>query len=98
MLAVCGPEPLTGASIAATWSDVLDRKVSYSGDDLDAFETAVGKFMPSWAAYDMRTMVRAFQKRGMYAAEGTVARLERTLGHPLRTYHAFARETAAAWT
>ena len=71
MLPICGPDALTGSGIAAIWSGLLNREVGYGGDDLDAFEANVRHVMPSWAAYDMRTMVRAFQQHGMAAAPGS---------------------------
>jgi uncharacterized protein YbjT (DUF2867 family) len=47
-----GPETLTGAAVAAIWSDVLKRPIAYGGDDSGAFEQNLRKFMPSWMAYD----------------------------------------------
>jgi uncharacterized protein YbjT (DUF2867 family) len=91
-----GPQTLTGADVAAIWSDVLDRPIGYGGDDTVAFEQNLRQFMPGWMAYDMRLMASRFQSDGMVPEAGDVERLVRLLGRPLRTYRDFARETVAA--
>jgi hypothetical protein len=52
--------------------------------------------MPSWTAYDMRLMSERFLSDGMIPDSGDVQRLTALLGRPLRSYRAFAAETAAA--
>ena len=94
---VCGPEALTGADLAALWSEALGRQVNYGGDDLAAFEQMLRRFAPGWMAHDMRMMVRGFQKHGMTARSGAVTQLETMLGRPLRRYRDFAREAVEAW-
>jgi uncharacterized protein YbjT (DUF2867 family) len=94
---VVGPDVLTGASVAAIWSEALGREVAYGGDDTWAFERAVAARAPSWMAYDMKVMADRFQRNGMLPAEGDVARLTSMLGRPLRRYRDFAAETAARW-
>lgn len=90
-----GPEALTGAQLAALWSDVLGRPIAYGGDDTAGFERNLLNFMPSWMAYDMRLMAERFLEIGMVPEAGDVPRLERLLGRPLRTYRAFAQSLAA---
>jgi len=58
---------------------------------------AAVELMPSWMAYDMRMMMRRFQEDGMSADAGHDAKLRERLGRPMRTYRAFAVETATAW-
>lgn len=94
---VVGPDTLTGADIAAIWSSVLGRDVNYGGDDLAAFEEQAGKMMPGWQARDLRTMLRAFHRYGMVPGQDARATLEALIGHPLRSYRAFAEETASGW-
>ncbi len=94
---VVNPEVLSGPGIADIWSQLLGRTVTYGGDNLDALEQSLQQFMPSWMAYDMRMMMRRFQEDGMSAEAGDDARLRERLGRPMRTYRAFADETAAAW-
>lgn len=91
-----GPDTLTGTDIAAIWSDVLARPISYGGGDTAAFEQNLKQFMPPWMAYDMRLMGERFLTDGMLPEAGDVERLTTLLGRPLRTYRDFATETAAA--
>ncbi|TBB81082.1 SDR family oxidoreductase [Rhizobium ruizarguesonis] len=91
-----GPETLTGADIAAIWSDVLGRTIHYGGGDTAEFEQNLKQFMPPWMAYDMRMMGERFLTDGMLPEEGDVERLAALLGRPLRTYRDFALEIAAS--
>ena len=91
-----GPGTLTGADVAAIWTDVLSRPIAYPGDDTTAFEQNLRQFMPSWMAFDMRLMAERFLTEGMLPEAGDVARLETLLGRPLRSYRDFAAEIAAA--
>jgi uncharacterized protein YbjT (DUF2867 family) len=91
-LDVVGPEAITGATAAKTWSTALGREVTYAGDDVAAFEQQMASFGPAWMAYDMRLMMSGIQKFGMHGAEGTVERLQALLGRPLRTYADFVKE------
>ncbi len=91
-----GPDTLTGAGVAAIWSDVLGRPVAYGGDDTAAFEQNLRHAMPAWMAFDMRLMSERFLDTGMLPEDGDVARLEALLGRPLRSYRAFAADIAAA--
>ncbi|NTG90733.1 NmrA/HSCARG family protein [Agrobacterium rhizogenes] len=91
-----GPDTLTGADIAAIWSDVLARQINYGGGDTAAFEQNLKQFMPAWMAYDMRLMGERFLTDGMLPEGGDVERLMTFLGRPLRSYRDFASETAAS--
>ncbi|MFL5018240.1 MULTISPECIES: SDR family oxidoreductase [Rhizobium] len=91
-----GPETLTGAGIAAIWSDVLARPIAHGGDNTEGFEQNLKQFMPAWMAYDMRLMGERFLTDGMLPETGDVERLTKLLGRPLRSYRAFALETAAS--
>ena len=92
-----GPELLTGASCAETWSRALGRPVVYGGDDLDAWEKQSLKYLPDWAAYDFRNMYEFFQEQGLKASAEAIDRQTRLLGHAPRSYGAFVAETVAAW-
>ncbi|MEO6600154.1 MAG: NmrA/HSCARG family protein, partial [Polyangiaceae bacterium] len=70
-----GPDTLTGADIAAIWSQVLKRPIAYGGDDTRGFEQNLRKFMPSWMAFDMRLMSERFLSDGMLPEAGDVERL-----------------------
>ena len=94
-LELVGPQALTGAYVAKTWSAALGREVAYGGDDVVAFEGQLASYGPAWLAYDMRLMMAGIQVFGMQGADGTVERLEAIIGHPLRTYEDFVREAIA---
>jgi uncharacterized protein YbjT (DUF2867 family) len=90
-----GPETLTGADVAAVWSNVLGRPIPYVGGDTAAFEQNLRNFMPAWMAYDMRLMGDRFLSDGMVPEAGDVARLTSMLGRPLRTYRDYVAQIAA---
>jgi uncharacterized protein YbjT (DUF2867 family) len=92
-----GPDVVTGESTAATWSEALGREVRYGGDDLDAWEEQNLRYLPPALAYDFRMMYDFFQREGLKASDEALARIERVLGKPPRSFADFARETAAAW-
>ena len=94
-LNLVGPETLTGADVAAIWSDVLGRPVAYGGDDPTGFERNLANFMPKWMAYEMRLMAERFVSDGMLPEAGDVERLTRILGRPLHAYRDFAVQIAA---
>jgi uncharacterized protein YbjT (DUF2867 family) len=85
-----GPDTLTGADVAAIWTEVLGRPIAYPGDDTAAFEQNLRQVMPSWMAFDMRLMAERFLTDGMLPEPGDVARLTTMLGRPLRSYRDFA--------
>ena len=91
-----GPDTLTGSAVASIWSKVLNRTISYGGDDTAGFEKNLRAFMPAWMAFDMRVMSQRFISDGMIPKPGEVDRLVALLGRPLRSYRDFATETAAA--
>jgi uncharacterized protein YbjT (DUF2867 family) len=88
-LNLVGPDTLTGTDAAAIWSEVLDRPIAYSGDDVAAFEQNLRQVMPSWMAFDMRLMAERFVNDGMVPEAGDVERLTTLLGRPMRTYRDF---------
>ena len=91
-----GPDTLTGADVTAIRSTVLQRPITYGGDDTSAFEQNLKKFMPAWMAFDMRLMSERFLTDGMIPVAGDVERLVALLGRPLRTYRDFAFELSSA--
>jgi uncharacterized protein YbjT (DUF2867 family) len=87
-----GPDTLTGADAAATWSEALGRPIAYAGDDTAGFEQNLRNFMPKWMAYDMRLMSERFLSDGMIPEAGDVERLTAMLGRPLRSYRDYIAE------
>jgi len=94
-LELVGPERLTGALAAKTWSAALGREVTYGGDDVAAFEGQMATSAPSWLAYDMRLMMAGIQTFGMHGADGAADRVQAILGRPLRKYTDFVKEAIA---
>lgn len=92
---IVGPDTLTGADLAAIWASVLGREIRYGGDDLAAFESRAAGMMPGWMAHDFGVMFRAFHRFGMVPGKDSRAILQALIGHPLRSYRAFAEEAAA---
>jgi len=92
-----GPDALTGADLAALWSEVLGRAIRYGGDDLDLFEQRLKGFGPAWLAYDMKLMMRRYQNDGAMASDRDIARFTDLLGHAPRSYREFAKAVAASW-
>jgi len=93
---VVGPDALSGADVAAIWSEVLGRTITYGGVDTGALERNLRQFMPTWMAFDMRLMSERFLTEGMIPEAGDVSRLTALLGRPLRSYRDFASEIAAS--
>jgi len=91
-----GPDTLSGADVAAIWSEALQRPVAYGGDDVEGFERNLRHFMPGWMAYDMRLMAERFLSDGMRSEAGDVERLVAMLGRPLHSYREFAASIAAS--
>lgn len=92
-----GPEAVTGASTAKTWARALGRDIQYGGDDLDAWEKQSLAYLPAWMVFDFREMYAHFQADGLKASPEAIERQTTLLGHPPRSFEAFAAETAAAW-
>lgn len=90
-----GPDTLTGADVAAIWTDVLGRPIAYPGHDTAEFEQNLRRFMPHWMALDMRMMAERFLTDGMIPDAGDVDRLVAMLGRPLRSYRDYAAQIAA---
>ncbi|MGI2036276.1 SDR family oxidoreductase [Rhizobium panacihumi] len=91
-----GPDTLTGAGLAAIWSETLGRPVVYGGDDPSGFEQNLANVMPKWMAYEMRLMAERYVSDGMVPQAGDVERLTQILGRPLHGYREFAAQLAAS--
>ncbi|MFK0333029.1 SDR family oxidoreductase [Rhizobium sp. NPDC090275] len=91
-----GPDTLTGAGLAAIWSEALGRSVVYGGDDPSSFEHNIASIMPKWMAYEMRLMAERYVSDGMVPQTGDVERLTQILGRPLHSYRQFASQLAAS--
>lgn len=88
---------ISGPGNAALWSKLLGKEIQYTGHDFDRFEAEMREMMPSWSAYDLRTMFQGYFDRGFASTETEVARLTKILGHAPRSYEDFATATAKLW-
>lgn len=91
---IVGPDTLTGADLAAIWTEVLGRPIAYGGDEPSGFETNMGTLMPKWMAYEMRLMAERYVSDGMIPEAGDVERLTKLLDRPLRTYRDYVMALA----
>ena len=94
LLNIVGPDTLTGADLAAIWTEVLGRPIVYGGDDPSRFEQNLATFMPKWMAYEMRLMAARYVSDGMIPAPGNREHLTEILGRPLHCYRDFAAALA----
>ena len=92
-----GPEVVSGPKAASIWSEVLGKKIQYTGHNMDAFEEQMRKKAPSWSAFDIRMMFEGYLERGFVAEDGDLETLTKLLGHAPRRYEDFARETFLQW-
>jgi hypothetical protein len=93
-----GREALTCPRIAAVWSEVLKKTVTYTGHDTAPFEARLAHHAPGWMAMDLRLMLDRFGTDGMAASASDVDKMTALLGRTRRTYAEFAVETIASWT
>ena len=94
---LAGPNSETGASTAATWSTHLGKPIAYAGDDLEAWEQQNLKYLPPFMVFDFKMMYRWFQEHGLKASRAERDATEQLIGHPMRTFDGFVKETAAMW-
>ena len=92
-----GPDALTGSSVAKIWSKLLDKPVTYTGNDTAPFEARLAHHAPSWMAMDMRLMLDRFCSDGMAATSSDVDKMTKLLGHKARSYADFAAEVVVQW-
>jgi uncharacterized protein YbjT (DUF2867 family) len=92
-----GPEVVSGAKAASIWGEVLDKKIQYTGHNMDAFEEQMRKKAPSWSAFDIRMMFEGYLERGFVAEDGDLETLTKLLGHAPRRYEDFAKKTFLQW-
>ena len=92
---VVGPDTWTGPSIAAAYSEIVGRRVRYSGDDLEAWSVAASGHLPRWLLRDLRTMFDYMQRKSLLPTDRQVAESRAALGHDPRPFLDFARELVA---
>ena len=93
-----GPSMISGMGNAAIWSKILGKEIKYPGThDFDHLEERLRASSPGWSAFDRRMMLQGYFDRGFASTDTEVDRITKLLGHPPRSYEAFAAETAAQW-
>lgn len=92
-----GPDALTGSGIAKIWAQLLDKPVTYTGNETAPFEARLAHHAPGWMAMDMRLMLDRFCSDGMKATSADVNKMTKLLGREPRSYADFAAETLAKW-
>lgn len=92
---VVGPDTWTGPNIAATYGEILGRRVRYSGDDLEAWSVAASGHLPLWLLRNLRKMFDHMQRNSLLPTDRQVAESRAALGHDPRPFLDFARELVA---
>ena len=92
-----GPKSWTADEIAETYSNKLDRKVRYAGDDLEAWAESSKAFMPPWLISALKAGFAKMQAMGSVATEEQIKISENTVGHQLRTFEDFVTEVTKNW-
>lgn len=94
---ICGPEPLTGDSVAETYSRHLNREVRYMGDDLDVWSKQVSSMFPDWMIHGFSVMYQYFQQHGFPCDINQPAPMREVLLHEPRKFEDFVTETIEVW-
>jgi uncharacterized protein YbjT (DUF2867 family) len=90
-----GPDALTGASTAATFSKYAGRPVHYVGGDVNAWAAAASAAMPAWMVLDLKIMYEYFLAHGLLATPKEIEEVTTLLGRAPRSFDAFAKELVA---
>ncbi len=89
-----GPDTINGPKAAEVYAQHFGREVHYGGDDVDAWAKPVEAFLPPWLLDSLKKMFVGQQLNGGVADADAVAASQEAVGHPLRTFDAFAAELA----
>jgi uncharacterized protein YbjT (DUF2867 family) len=89
-----GPDTVNGARAAQVYAKHFGREVHYGGDDVEKWAEPIQAYMPPWLLDSLKKMFLAQQANGPAADAATVTASEKAVGHPLRTFDAFAAELA----
>jgi uncharacterized protein YbjT (DUF2867 family) len=87
-----GPDTINGTKAAEVYAQHFGRAVNYGGDDVDAWGKPVEAFLPPWLLDSLKKMFVGQQMNGGVANADAVAASAAAVGHPLRTFDAFAAE------
>jgi len=90
-----GPDTINGEKAAAVYAKHFGRDVFYGGDDVEKWAEPVKAFIAPWLLDSLKAMFLVQQANGSVADAVAVAASEKAVGHPLRSFDAFAAELAA---
>ena len=91
-----GPDTISGPGAAEVYARHFGREVHYGGDDVEKWAEPIKAFIAPWLLESLKKMFLSMQRNGPAASEAAVAASREAVGHPLRTFDAFAAELAAA--
>ena len=89
-----GPDTINGPQAAEVYARHFGREVRYGGDDVEQWAKPVAGFLPPWLLDSLKKMFIGQQQHGGVADAAAVAASAKAVGHPLRTFAAFAAEVA----
>ncbi|TDJ47890.1 MAG: hypothetical protein E2O52_01990 [Gammaproteobacteria bacterium] len=89
-----GPDTINGPGAAEVYAKHFGREVHYGGDDVDQWAKPVEAFLPPWLLDSLKKMFLGQQMNGGVADADAIAASADAVGHPLRTFDAFAAELA----
>jgi len=89
-----GPDTINGPGAAEVYAKHFGREVHYGGDDVDQWAKPVEAFLPPWLLDSLKKMFLGQQMNGGVADADAIAASADAIGHPLRTFDAFAAELA----
>ena len=93
--ALYGPDTISGPGAAAVYARHFGREVHYGGDDVEKWAEPIKAFIAPWLLDSLKKMFLSTQRNGPAADAAAVAASREAVGHPLRTFDAFAAELAA---
>ena len=93
--ALYGPDTISGPGAAAVYARHFGREVHYGGDDVEKWAEPIKAYIAPWLLDSLKKMFLSTQRNGPAADEAAVAASREAVGHPLRTFDAFAAELAA---
>ncbi|WP_224995799.1 SDR family oxidoreductase [Cesiribacter sp. SM1] len=89
---LAGPDVLNGPETAQMLSEMLQRPISYAGNDLVSWAAQSRQFLPDWLVDDWTIMYRLFQEKGLTASAEDLKTLSTVLGRAPRSYASFLEE------
>ena len=93
--ALYGPDTISGPGAAAVYARHFGREVHYGGDDVEKWAEPIKAYIAPWLLDSLKKMFLSTQRNGPAADKAAVAASREAVGHPLRSFDAFAAELAA---